>query len=324
MRFLKGFIVLAIVIFVLPHFLSSYGIHLFSESYIMAIFAISLGFILGYAGLASLGHAAFFGLGAYTVAMAGQHLTNAYLLILLGVLVAGLIAWLTGALFIRTSAFYFLMITLAFCQLLFAIAWQMEDWTGGPDGMMVSVELDFGWGPIQEGVGLYYVMGAAFLLMFLLLRLFVNSPVGAMIRGVQENEHRMKALGHNVRAYKLVAYTVSGMLAGFAGALYAFFNQYVSPELSSWVFSGEVLIMVIVGGVGTLFGPAVGAVFFILLQNYVSSMTEHWPLIMGGVFIIFVLLRRGGIVHLVMDFWKWLAARRTVKPKLPESKEGVR
>jgi len=118
---------------------------------------------------------------------------------------------------------------------------------------------------------------------------------------VMVNESRMRALGYNSIAYKLIAYTLAGGMAGFAGVLYAYFNQYVSPDLLNWLFSGQAMIMVIIGGVGTLIGPAIGAGFFVLLQNYISSYTERWPIIMGLIFIAIVMYGKGGIVHLVLQ-----------------------
>ncbi len=258
---------------------------------------MSLGLIMGYAGLDSLGHAAFFGIGAYSVALIGQVVTNTYLIIIIAVAITGLLAFITGAVFIRTSKFYFLMITLAFSQLIFTLFWQMKDVTGGADGMSVSAIMNLGFGDIFDPQTMYYVMGNIFVAVFILLRLFVASPAGKITKGVMENEGRMGALGYDVRVYKLLAYTLSGALAGFAGSLYSFYNAFVSPELSAWLFSGQVMIMVIVGGVGTLLGPAIGAAVFIFLQNFISTYTERWPLILGAILIFLVLLGKGGIIQ---------------------------
>ena len=125
----------------------------------------------------------------------------------------------------------------------------------------------------------------------------MESPAGKITKGVMENEGRMAALGYDVRVYKLLAFTLSGALAGFAGSLYSFYNVFVSPELSAWLFSGQVMIMVIVGGVGTLLGPAIGAGVFIFLQNFISTYTERWPLILGAILIFLVLIGKGGIIQ---------------------------
>lgn len=310
---LRNTIVLLVITLILPLVLSNYGIYLSNEIYIMAIFAMSLGLIMGYAGLVSLGHAAFFGIGAYTVALLGDYVTNTYVLLLAAILLSALVAFISGYFFIRVSQFYFLMITLAFGQLLYALIWQLKPLTGGADGRSVSPVLDFGWGPIVDPVVMYYVLSLAFVLVYFILKLFVLSPLGQAVKGVMENESRMSMLGYNTRRYKLVAYTFSGTIAGLAGAFYAYYNVFVNPELVDWLFSGQVLIMVIVGGVGTLFGPALGAGFFVLLQNYISTYTERWMLIMGIIFILFVLIGRGGLIHIILEVWDRIKPKRQLK-----------
>jgi branched-chain amino acid transport system permease protein len=303
-------VLLLLFVLVVPQIISDFGINLAAEIFIMAIFAMSLGLIMGYAGLDSLGHAAFFGIGAYTVALVGQYVMNTYLVIIIAVAIAAILAFITGAVFIRTSKFYFLMITLAFSQLVFTLFWQMKDLTGGADGMSVSAIMNLGFGDIFDPLTIYYVMGIIFVAVFILLRLFVGSPAGKITKGVMENESRMNALGYDVRVYKLLAYTLSGALAGFAGSLYAYYNVFVSPEISGWMFSGQVMIMVIVGGVGTLLGPAIGAGVFIFLQNFISTYTERWPMIMGALLIFLVLLGKGGIIQ-----WLKLFVAMFVKKK---------
>lgn len=305
-----GILCLTVLVLTMPLVLPPFGISVTTEIFIMAIFAMSLGLIIGYAGLVSLGHAAFFGAGAYTVAVLGQYVFSTYLLLIAAVSVAGVLALVSGALFFRSSGAYFLMLTLAFGQVLFAVAFQAEPVTGGDDGMSVAAVFNLGFGDIFGELSLYYLMGAFFLACYLLLRLFVSSPAGKVVKGVMENELRMRALGYNTFSYKLLVYTVSGAMAGLAGALYSYFNLYVTPDLLGWLFSGQALIMVIIGGVGTLLGPALGAAFFILVQNYLSSYTERWPLIMGFVFILFVLAGRGGVIHLLQLVWRRLVPAR--------------
>ncbi|BCJ88214.1 branched-chain amino acid ABC transporter permease [Effusibacillus dendaii] len=292
-----------ILILALPFVLSSYSVSLFTEMFVISIFALSLGLIIGYAGLVSLGHAAFFGAGAYTVALLGKYFPNTYVLLLAAILIAGLLAWLSGFLFIKTSGAYFLMITLAFSQMLYAVVYKAKNVTGGADGMAVSASPDLGFGPISSPLGLYYLMAISFLLCYLFLSCFVNSPAGKAVQGVKENESRMKALGYRTHSFKLLAYTISGMMAGFAGAMYSLYNLFVSPDTLSWIFSGQAMVMVIIGGVGTLFGPPIGAAFFVVLQNYMSSYTERWPIIMGLIFVAFVLYGRGGVAHLLIFVW---------------------
>lgn len=327
-----GVVALAAFVILLPLVLPSFGITVATEIFILAIFAVSLGLIIGYAGLVSLGHAAFFGAGAYTVALLGQSISSTYVLLAAAVLIGGVLALLSGALFVRASGAYFLMLTLAFGQVLFAVAFQTKSITGGADGMSVAVSPNLGFGEIVGDFGLYYLMAGAFMVCYLLLRLFVASPAGKAVRGVMENESRMQALGYNIRSFKLLAYTLSGAMAALAGALYAYFNFYVTPDLLGWVFSGQALIMVIVGGAGSLLGPALGAGVFILLQEYLSSYTERWQLVMGLIFTAFVLIGRGGLFDLLVLAFRRLAPR-SVRRKLgdetisqepsPEPKEKV-
>ena len=321
-------LLIIMVVSILPFLLSNFGLDLTTEIYIMAIFAMSLGLLMGYAGMVSLGHAAFFAIGTYTVAILGQFIDNLYILIFAAIIIAGLLALLTGALFIRTSNFYFLMITLAFGQLIYALAWQLEGWTGGADGMRVSASLDFGFGEIYNPLAIYFIMGIAFIFVYILLNLFVNSPTGKITKGIMENPSRMTALGYNVRAYKLLVYSLAGAMAGFAGSLYGYFNMFVSPDLSYWKFSGEVMIMVIFGGVGTLIGPALGAGLFIILQNFISSYTERWQLILGVILIVLVLLGKGGIIHWFKYFKDKILTKKETKKVVtpttePEKKKEV-
>ncbi len=294
------------IIVLLPLVLTTYGMQLATEIFIMSIFVLSLGFIIGYVGLVSLGHAAFFGIGAYTVALLANVTTNTYVLILAAIILAGILAFLTGWLFVRTSGAYFLMITLAFNQVVYTVFFKWKDVTGGADGMTVRAQLDLGFGPVQSQLALYYIMAFSMLLCYFLLRRYIAAPLGKATLGVKENEDRMKALGYPIRSYKLIAYTVAGAMAGFAGSLYAFFNRFVSPEVASWFFSGEALVMSIIGGVGTLFGPPIGAGLFVILQNYISTFTARWPMVMGAIFIVFVLYSRGGIAHLLKRLWNRL------------------
>lgn len=315
--FLSSLLLIGLML-VMPLVLTDYGVLLTTEIAILAIFAISLGLIMGYAGIISLGHAAFFGIGAYSVAFLSQYITSFYSLLGLTLLITAIIALITGAIFLRTSHFYFLMITLAFGQMLYALYFQ-SSWAGASDGLAVSADLNLGFGSIFSPIGYYYTMGVAFILIYTLLRLFVESPVGKVTKGIMENRSRMKSLGYNTRVYKLVTYTLSGTIAGLAGFLYAFFNLFVTPDLTHWSFSGQALIMVIIGGVGTLIGPAVGSLVYVILQSVISSYTDRWAFILGTILVVLVLIGRGGIVHWIQAILKQLFRKRkndtNIKPE---------
>lgn len=300
-------LLLLLVTLLLSRVLSSFGLYLATEIYIRAIFAMSLGLLMGYAGLTSLGHAAFFGLGAYTVALLGDHMTNSYALVAAAVVVTAVVGFVSGALFTQASQFYFLMITLAFGQLLYALIWQLKPLTGGADGRSVRAVLDLGWGPLGDTLSLYYVTAIAVVVVYFGLTLFLASPVGVAIKGTMENELRMRVLGYDTRLYKLIAYTLAAAVGGFAGALYAFYNGFVDPELVSWLTSGEGVVMVIVGGLGSLLGPVVGSALFVTLQSYIGTFTERWMLVLGLIFVAFVLVGRGGLVDLAAAVWKGIS-----------------
>lgn len=280
-----------------PQAFPGYGTTLATQVLIMGLLAMSLDVLIGYTGLVSFGHATFFGVGAYTAALLTLRLGAGFWLALLGgVAAALLLALVLGALAIRSSGAYFLMLTLALGQMVFAVAWRWRSLTGGDDGLPGIPRPDLGL-PVSlwDNAAFYYfvlvIAGAAALLLFRL----INSPFGHALVGVRESESRMRALGHNVWLFKYLGYVVAGMFAGLAGVLFVFFNGFVSPGNLGWTLSGEVMLMVIIGGAGTLWGPVLGAALILVLENIISSYTERWPLFMGIIFIICVLYAREGL-----------------------------
>ena len=273
------------------------------EVLIFAIFAMSLDLLMGYTGLVSFGHAAFFGLGGYVAAYAGAHLSsNLLVTIPLLLLATGAAAFVIGFFALRTAGIYFLMLTLAFAQMLFSLAIKWSDVTGGSDGLRVErpyvgiggVELRFG-----ADISFYYLALALFLFSWWLLARLVASPFGHTLRGIKENEARMRALGYDTARFKIGAFVVAGLFAGLAGLLLAGFNRHAAPESLYWTRSGEAIIMVLVGGAGSLVGPIMGAALVHLLPSYASSYTERWQTILGLVFIGFVLFAPSGIYGLI-------------------------
>src|SRR5580704_7901502 len=262
----------------LPFLMTGYPRALVSEIYIFAIFAMSLDLLLGFTGLMSLGHAAFFGLGAYAVAVLGaQFGINAWLGVAAGVAIAGCGAALIGFFCVRTGGIPFLMLTLAFSQHVFSVALKWRDVTGGSDGMAIAEQPGF------------------FALTYLGLRRLLNSPLGHAFVGIRENEPRMMAIGYPTRTYKLISFTIAGAIAGLAGGLYAIFNGFISSDAVYWTASGDILIMTMLGGAGTLIGPAIGTAVFLLMKNVASSYSEHWLSIIGVTFICCVMFFPGGL-----------------------------
>lgn len=307
-RVLIGIVLLVALIF--PLVARTYFVSLAIEVLIFAMFAMSLDLLLGYTGLLSFGHAAFFGLGAYILAYVSSRSERALdltsnLLITMPLVVIGvaLAAVVIGFFALRTRGIYFLMVTLAFSQMLFSIAISWSRVTGGSDGLAGVPAPSIGIGPLEyvfdTRASFYYLTLFFFLAAWWLLRRIVASPFGWTLRGIRENEARLRALGYNTFRYKLAAFVIAGAFAGIAGALLAHLFGIASPENLYWTHSGEVMIMLIIGGAGTLTGPILGAATVRLLRTFASSYTERWETVLGLVFILFVLTAPRGILGLL-------------------------
>jgi branched-chain amino acid transport system permease protein len=263
---------------------------------IYAIVAVSLDLILGYGGMVSLGHAAFFGVGAYAVGILSHHgIDSAFVCWPVAFTVSALIALFIGTISLRTSGVYFIMITLAFAQMLYYFFFGLEAY-GGSDGMPVLSRNSLG-GLLdisRHTTFHYFVLAVLMMVLFLGHRL-VHSRFGTVIRGIRENEPRMRSIGFATFRYKLVCFVISGTIAGLAGALIANQTLYVSPALMHWTRSGDILVMVILGGMGSLFGPVLGAMTLLLAEEVLSSYTQHWMIFLGPLLILVVLFAKGGI-----------------------------
>ncbi|MDH0686343.1 branched-chain amino acid ABC transporter permease [Achromobacter animicus] len=295
-------------------FASDYVLGVVAEILIMAIFAMSLNLLVGYTGLMSFGHAVFFGVATYTVIALGVHLgISGWWGLAAGIVVATALAAFIGAFCIRVSGIPFLMLTMAFSQLLFAAALKWRSVTGGTDGLIgfVPPEL-FGVSLAQSASARYAVVAIGFLLVLAFLGCLVRSPLGSIFIGIRDNEQRMRAIGYPVQRFKLLAFTIAGALAGVGGGLYALFNAYVSTDILHWQQSGDAMIMVVLGGGGTVIGPAIGAGIFLLLKNLVSSHIDYWAFWVGIIFILCVMFLREGI-------WGFVVHRvsRRASPKAP-------
>jgi branched-chain amino acid transport system permease protein len=280
----------------LPLLLTDYPRALIAEIFIFAIFAMSLDLLLGFTGLMSFGHAAFFGLGAYAVAVLGtQFGISAWLGVAAGIAVAGCGAALIGFFCVRTGGIPFLMLTLAFSQLVFSVALKWRDVTGGSDGIAIAERPSFFGYDLSHSLVMYFMALSFFALTYWGLRRLLNAPLGHAFVGIRENEQRMMAIGYPTRAYKLLSFTIAGAIAGLAGGLYAIFNGFISADAVYWTASGDILIMTMLGGAGTLIGPALGAAIVLLMKNVVSSYSEHWLAIIGVTFICCVMFFPGGL-----------------------------
>jgi branched-chain amino acid transport system permease protein len=297
----------AALLALLPFGLPPYAMTLLTEALILGLFAMSLDLMVGYARLISFGHAAAYGFGAYACGNFLLHTSMPlpFAVLLAGVL-GGIVAIGVGWVCTQATGVSFSMLTLAYAQLLYAVAFKWTPVTGASDGLagIPRNPGPFGVPWWSTHAGFYYLALGFLLAAFVFCHALVRSPFGAVLRGIRENEAKTIALGYNTRRYKIAIVAISFGLAGMAGALYAPFAGFANTELLFWLLSGQVLIMVIVGGAGTLIGPVLGAMFFLYVQQKLSSYTDSWALFFGVIFILFVLFMPEGIWGLVLSRFK--------------------
>jgi branched-chain amino acid transport system permease protein len=281
---------------------SRFHLELGAQVLTMAIFALSLQLMVGFTGLVSLGHAAFFGAAAYTTVLLAPQSDagNGWLLMTVSVLVAALLAFLIGLFVMRTKGVYFIMVTLAFAQLVYFVVHDTNGF-GGSDGAYLYFKPEFNLGAsklvdLDQPAQLYWFSLALTALTAAVLGLVLRARLGHAFVGIRHNEQRMRAAGFPTLAYKLASFTLGGALAGLAGFLYAARTGYVNPELLSWHQSGNALLMIILGGLGSLGGAIAGAVAFVLLSEWFSGLTKHWQLLLGGFIIVIVAVLPQGLM----------------------------
>ena len=288
-----------------PFASDEFYLELFTHFMVLGIFAMSLDLLIGYTGLVSFGHAAFFGLAGYLLAIITPESEAMSLWVSLPVCLAGvaLAALVIGWFSVRTSGVYFIMITLAFAQMAFYY-FNENVALGGSDGMFIFTKPTVGIGGFEiidlgDPTTVYYAVLASLVACYLLLSMVLRAPFGRVIKAIRVNEHRTRALGYDTRRYKLAAFVIAGTMAGYAGYLEAVSTGIVSPGHLSWHQSGLVLILVILGGMGTLYGPVLGAFALGLLHDQVQDVTVHWQLVQGIFVILVVLFLPHGIAGLV-------------------------
>jgi len=289
---------------VLPFIADKFTVQLVTRIMIMAIFAMSLDLLVGYTGLVSLGHAAFFGISGYILALSTPQYeaANFWVSLPLAVAGAGVLALAIGCLVLRVTGVYFIMVTLAFAQMLHYL-FHDTGIAGGSDGMYIYLRPDasiLGWRPfdLEKFGDFYFVVFVLFIAVFIFLRVVLRSLFGQVISGVHVNEGRMRSLGFPTFRYKLASFVLAGMLAGMAGYLSAVQFGVVNPDMLGWHLSGSVLMMVILGGMGSLVGPIIGAFAMMLLELGLQSLTKHWQLPMGLAIVLVALLLPRGLVGL--------------------------
>jgi branched-chain amino acid transport system permease protein len=291
---------------------------LFTRIVIMALAAVSLNLILGYGGMMSFGHAAYLGIGGYAIGMlAHEGIYNGFIQWPVALGASALFALVIGALSLRTRGVYFIMITLAFAQMAYYVIGGIDRY-GGDDGLTIYKDSQFGGlVNLNDHVTFYYVcLALLFAGVFIVWRL-VNSRFGLVIQGARSNEARMRAIGFPTYRYKLLCFVIAGTMAGLSGALLANNADFISPSMMYWTRSGDLIVMVVLGGMASPFGAVFGAVALLVLEEALSGITEYWQIIMGPLLLLVVLFARGGIDGLLVQLGTWWQARQA-KPGAPE------
>ena len=288
---------------------------LFSKIVILAIAGIGLNLILGYGGMVSFGHAAFFGLGGYVTGILAFHFnnyepiqilvfefegTNQLLFIWIFTLIfSSILALFIGYFSLRTTGVYFIMITLAFAQMLyyFSISWPTY---GGEDGLSLSLRNQITFLNTMDPITFFYICYVWLIIAIIFVKFILNSPLGISLKASKENEDRVRSVGINPKKVKLISFIISGAITGLAGSLYADLNRFVSPTILSWQMSGEIMILVILGGMFRLYGPILGAFFYIILEQFLGGITENWQFWLGFIILLEVLYAKAGIMSFLI------------------------
>jgi branched-chain amino acid transport system permease protein len=308
---------------VLPPAFGVYHTRFATQIAIYGMAALSVDLLLGYTGLITFGQAALFGVGAYAAGMLTvSGFTNALVVWPLAILISMLFALAIGSLSLRTRGFQFIMVTLAFAQMVYYFAQSLRNW-GGDDGFTVPQRNDLGFLSLADHATFYYVVLALLVLVIWLSQRIVKSEFGLVIRGIRDNERRAAAVGFPPYPYKLVVFVIAGGIAGLAGALMANHAKFVSPAVLSWQLSGELLAMVILGSANSLVGPILGAAFFLAFRDVLSDFTEHWMLFFGPLLVARVLLMKDGIWGLLVRATGAGEKRGVPKVDFPETADAA-
>ncbi|MGD8228025.1 MAG: branched-chain amino acid ABC transporter permease [Desulfobacteraceae bacterium] len=298
------YLVILVVLLILPRLISTFNLILFEYGLTFAIVGLGFNLLLGYTGLLSFGHGAYFAAGAYGVAMTAKYFPQLYsmeILIPAALLISFIISVIFGFVCVRHTRIFFAILALALSMLFYALVFKFYHITGGSDGLYVKVPSVFS--ITFEGVRrprflsgfYYYFLLGAFIASFIIMKGIVSSPFGRALQAIRDNELRAELIGIRVRRYRLYAFVISGMFTGLAGALWSFINGHVTPDVSHWVFSGEIVYMTLIGGFAIFEGPLIGAMIFTFLKLYAMGTTEYWMFIIGATLIILVLLLPKGI-----------------------------
>lgn len=273
----------------------------FTRVLVMALAALSLNLILGFGGMVSFGHALYMGLGAYSVGILANHgIDNGALQLLVTLAVCAVVGLITGWICMRTRGIAFIMITLAFSQMFYYLFVSLKQY-GGDDGLSISLRSNFGWFSLGDPLTLYFTALLGIFAFSLWMWRMSTSPLGMVLKGCRMNEPRMMSLGFHTLRYKLSVYVISCLIAGTAGFLYANLTGYASPAYLAWSVSGELIVMVVLGGMGTVLGPLFGAIALLGCEEFLKAWTEHWPIVLGPLILLVVLTARRGLFGYLQD-----------------------
>lgn len=305
-RFLLAAAVLAALPWGTPSLFSEYYLDLFTKILIYGIMLLGYDVLAGYTGLVSLGHALFFGLGGYAAAFTINHLsTNLAPVLAVALLATLLIGLLVGFFSTQTKDIFFVFLTLAFAQFFYLAAFNLTTITGGDNGISlakVTIGIPGLWEQqVARPYGFYYLVLFFFLLAYLLCRRVISSPFGRVLVAIRENEERVSYLGYNIRRIKIKSYMISAYLAAVAGVLFGTYQDFVSPGMLDWTLSGDLILMSVLGGMGTLVGPVIGGGIIMLLGDELSSLTENWMIFIGAFFVLMIIFAPDGVMGIVSN-----------------------
>ncbi len=301
--------VIVLALAILAPFASAYVILLVTQALILAILAMSLDILLGFTGLPSLGQAAYLGMGAYLTAILATRYDfglgwSFWVVIVLGILIGAATAALFGLFAIRAAGVSFLMITLALGMCVWGLAYRWNSMTGGDNGINIPARPKFGI-QLADGVTYYYLVLFFFVMSLAMLYVLIKSPFGRSLVGIRERELRMRILGYNTWLHKYIAFVIAGGFGGLAGVLWAHLNGIVSPQVVVLATSVDALLMVVLGGPGTLVGGAIGAAVVVFLRDYLSTVVPWWQYVLGGVYVLTILYLPGGLMGIPARIHRW-------------------
>ena len=286
---------------------STYLIGLISLMFIWGLFALSLDIVMGYLGLISFGHAAFWGVGAYAVALTVTSVTNSFLLaVVVAIVVTTALAWVIGALSVRLTGVYFAMITFAAAQMLYQFANSQPNITGGSNGMALPPQRVLGVVTVNDPVLFYYLTLGVLLACYYVAVRIMDSPFGRVLAAIRESERRVAFLGYDTNKYKRRAFALSGAFGGLAGALFVTYQSFITPNALYWFVSGDVLFAMIFGGIGTLYGPIIGGALLVGMEQILSSYVDQWLLLIGVILVLIVLFAPRGLASILIKVQAFL------------------